>query len=353
MMPSPRENGRGITVVIPLFDGAGHIERALGGVFAQTLLPDEVVVVDDGSHDDGAARAARLSGPVPVRLHAQVNAGQSAARNAGAGQATGDWIAFLDQDDIWRPRHLERLWQAATRLAARSAEPGWVYADVDLVDDAGAIVQPSFLHRRPGRHPKGSVLDCLRHDMFILPSATLVSRHALQAVGGFDVRLKGYEDDDLFLRLMRAGYAHDFVDEPLVLYRSHAGSASRSVAMVCSLAVYADKLFAAFPDEPGTDFHPSRDVIAPRFSRALLSHYAQAVLRGDEHTAEVARDVAERLRPHLSAQDYWTMRCLLRALSHTTAAAAALRLGRWSRNALGGLTQGRTLASSTKGKVRV
>lgn len=328
-------DGPDITVVIPLYNGADHIERALASVFSQTLLPLEVVVVDDGSADDGAARAARLSGPVPVRVLSQANAGQSAARNAGIGAAAGDWIAFLDQDDMWRPQHLEKLRQAAAGLASRGgAAPGWVYANVDLIDGAGRVVQPSFLHRRPGRHPKESILESLRHDMFILPSATLVSRRALEAVDAFDVRLKGYEDDDLFLRLMRAGYSHDFVDEPLVMYRSHEGAASRSVSMVRSLMIYADKLFAAFPNRPEERSYPARDVIAPRFSRTLLSHYAHAVLKNDRNVTEAVREAAERLRPHLSPYGYRTMKYLLLALSQAVPATAGLHLGAWVRRAM-------------------
>ncbi|WP_083567610.1 glycosyltransferase [Hyphomicrobium sp. CS1GBMeth3] len=358
MMQPPRTYSPSISVVIPLYNGADHIARALDGVFAQTVLPREVIIVDDGSEDDGADRVRDLESPVPLHIHAQPNAGQSAARNRGVSLATGDWIAFLDQDDIWRPRHLEKLHQAGSALATAPAtsEPGWVYANVDLVDAEDHIIQPSLLHSRPGSHPKGSVLDCLRYDMFVLPSAALVSRRALKAVDGFDIELKGYEDDDLFSRLMRAGYTHGFVDEPLVMYRFHDASSSRSAAMVRSLMLYAEKLLTAFPNEPKTGSYPARDIVAPRFRRALLAAHARAVLRNDGESLEAVKEATERLRPHLSARAYWTMRGLMRALSHTVPAKAGLRIGRWlhgaarepwRRSAGGGLTLEATLASSS------
>lgn len=347
-----------ISVVIPLFNGADHIVRALEGVFAQTLLPREVIIVDDGSTDDGADRARQLASPVPVRIYAQPNAGQSAARNRGVALATGDWIAFLDQDDIWRPQHLGKLHDAAASLgtASENVKPGWVYANVDLIDGEDRIIQPSLLHTRPGRHPKGNLTDCIRHDMFILPSASFVARQALDAVGGFDVALKGYEDDDLFFRLMRAGFAHKFVDDPTVRYRFHGASSSRTAVMVRSLVIYAEKLFAAFAKNPSTSPARAREIAGRRFRRALLAAHARAVVTRDEELLEAVKNAAERLRPHLSAHAYWTMRGFMRALSRAAPARAGLRIGRWleraSREARretagNGLTQEAGLASSS------
>jgi GT2 family glycosyltransferase len=86
--------------------------------------------------------------------------------------------------------------------------------------------------------------------MFVLPSATVLSRTAFNAVGGFGERLSGYEDDDLFLRIFRAGFANVFIDRGVTRWRIHTGSAWYSARMGVSRMIYFRKLLAEFPDDP-------------------------------------------------------------------------------------------------------
>lgn len=97
-----------ISVVIPLYNKAPHIRETLESVFAQTYPPDEVVVVDDGSTDNGFQIVSEISNPKLI-LVKQENQGVSKARNTGIGRAQGDYVAFLDADDFWNPNHLEEL----------------------------------------------------------------------------------------------------------------------------------------------------------------------------------------------------------------------------------------------------
>ncbi|MCW6509614.1 glycosyltransferase family 2 protein [Lichenifustis flavocetrariae] len=277
-MPERDQESLTIAAVVPLYNGAAFIEAALMSIVTQIRAADEIIVVDDGSTDDGPAIVTRLAAVYPIRLVARGNGGQSSARNLGVRLSNGSHIAFLDQDDLWYPFHLEEL--ERTILHSEAGRLGWVYSNLDEIDEAGAVVLRRKLDRLPSRHPKTSVQDCLRDDMFVLPSASLIVRAAFDAVGGFDERLCGYEDDDLFLRMFRAGYTHVYLDKPLSQWRIHAGSTSFSPIMARSRLIYADKLFAAFPDEasPGRWF--SRNLIAPRFVRLLLDEYARA-LRAD------------------------------------------------------------------------
>ncbi len=101
-----------VSVVIPTFNRASVVTRALESVLLQTRPPDELLVVDDGSTDDTAERVrAELPG---VRVIEQENRGVSAARNAGIRAATGTWIALLDSDDEWLPEKLDRQLRAVT-----------------------------------------------------------------------------------------------------------------------------------------------------------------------------------------------------------------------------------------------
>ena len=103
-----------VSVVIPLYNKAAHVEVAVRSALAQSLPPHEVIVVDDGSSDDGAQRVQAL-GSERVRVVRQANAGVSAARNHGIALARGDWVAFLDADDWHHPEFLARLARASAR----------------------------------------------------------------------------------------------------------------------------------------------------------------------------------------------------------------------------------------------
>ena len=93
-------------MVVPLFNGAAHIAETLTSIQRQTLPATQVIVVDDGSTDDGAdiARAH----PIEATVVSQPNRGVAVARNHGLSLVTGRWVAFLDQDDLWHPEHLHR-----------------------------------------------------------------------------------------------------------------------------------------------------------------------------------------------------------------------------------------------------
>ena len=267
-----------ITAVIPLYNGARYIRGAIASILAQTLRPDEIIVVDDGSTDDGPAIVEEMQSTHAIRLIRKENGGQSSARNLGVDHARGDLIAFLDQDDAWYPNHLSEPIKPFTE--DRATELGWSYSDLDEVGESGELINRCFLGSMKTRHPKRSLPECLRSDMFILPSASLVLRKAFQSVGGFDERLSGYEDDDLFLRLFIAGFDNVFLPQSLSQWRIHQTSCSYSPRMAVSRATYARKLMAQFPDDPDTSRYYVRNLIAPRFFRMTLTEGRKAILKG-------------------------------------------------------------------------
>jgi glycosyltransferase involved in cell wall biosynthesis len=281
-----------ITAIIPLYNGAEYIEEAIRSVLAQTLLPIELIVVDDGSTDRGPQiveqLAAEQSARLPIRLLHKANGGQSSARNLGVRHASGDLIAFLDQDDLWYPDHLAKL--VRPFLEQGSRELGWVYSDLDEIDEDGNMITRSFLSTMGTQHPKRELFACLREDMFVLPSASLISRQALQAVGGFDERLMGYEDDDLFLRLFRCGYDNVYLAERLSQWRIYMASASYSPRMARSRIIYAKKLIDAFPDDPERSRYVRRDLLGPRFLPQMIGEYRKALRYGSRDQIRSALD---------------------------------------------------------------
>lgn len=217
-----------VSVVIPVFNGAGHLEPTLRSVLAQRGVDFELILVDDGSTDASMAVATRVA-PDATRL-TQQNAGVCVTRNHGLAQARGRAVIFLDQDDIWHPQMLAR------QLALLDADPGLVAAVCPYHHwrpRAGEYPEPAAIWRDelpPALNPEfsGWVYHQFLFDCWALTSGTLLRREAVVQAGGFDEALPFSEDWDLWLRLSRRG-TFALLTWPSVLYRHHAVQGSRLV----------------------------------------------------------------------------------------------------------------------------
>jgi len=285
-----------IAAIIPLYNGAPFIREALESVFRQTIPVDEIIVVNDGSTDDGPDIVRAMAADRPIRLLEQPNRGQSAARNLAAANTSCRYLALLDQDDIWLDDHNEILLRS---LAGARGPAGMAYGNLHRIDAKGHVVQRRYLDVVGSPQPKNSRADCLRANMMILPGATLIDREAFLRLGGFDERLSGYEDDDLFHRMFAAGYDLLFVDEPVTLWRIHKNSSSFRPSMARSRMVYFQKLVEAYPDEPEMGLFWTRDVFAPRFFADLRWEVIVATRAGDRATVERAWKDIQVIAPFL------------------------------------------------------
>jgi glycosyltransferase involved in cell wall biosynthesis len=301
MEPESLERRKTIAAIIPLYNGAKYINDALKSVVNQTRPADEILVVDDGSTDRGPDLVRDFAAKHPsVQLIGKNNGGQSSARNLGVACSHSDLIAFLDQDDMWRPSHLEVLAEPFDSGEHRNL--GWVYSDLDKVDEDGAMVTRNLLPTLSTDHPKLSLFRCLDRDMFVLPTAALIARSAFEAMGGFDERLIGYEDDDLFLRMFRRDFENVYIPEALSVWRIHKYSTSYSSRMARSRLIYANKLFETFLDEPEMDLYYARDLIAPHFLRNAIADCVRAIRRNE----------AAQFREHRYAMRFYASRLRLR-----------------------------------------
>jgi glycosyltransferase involved in cell wall biosynthesis len=187
-----------ISVVIPTYNRATIVPRAIESALSQTRPADEVIVVDDGSRDDTASTVARFGDR--IRCIRQENGGVSKARNAGVLAATGDWIAFLDSDDVWIPRKLEtQVRQLAQHPSAGVHAANGVYpaengADLNLLEMRGEheLAEKAALVDRPFNR----ALRCC-----FLIQGCVARRELLIAAGLFDPILNLFEDMDLFARM--------------------------------------------------------------------------------------------------------------------------------------------------------
>lgn len=281
-----------IAAVIPLYNGAPYIEAAIRSVLNQERPADEIIVVDDGSTDDGPSVVeAMATKGVKVRLLRKENGGQGSARNYGVAHCSSDLIALLDQDDYWYRDHLKELERPF--IDAKDGSLAYVYSNLDRISQEGSLVQRNYLdYFKIEEHPKRTLMGCLKDNMYILPSATLISKFAFQSVNGFDERLRGYEDDDLFLKFFCAGFKSAYVDKALSAWRIYPGSSSTSVRMLVSAQIYYDGLVETFKNRTETGKDLITDVIAPRFALAGHRAFKDYIKRADARDAEFALQFA-------------------------------------------------------------
>ena len=177
-----------ISVIIPAYNAAHFLPRCLNSVFAQTLQPAEVIVVDDGSKDDTAEVARKLG----ARVVSRPNGGLSAARNTGVQSSSSEWVALLDADDMWAP---EKLRAQADRVQDDTV---LVYTGIRIFGDDG--VRSTSLAVEPAEARR-----MLRYRNPITPSSVMARREALARNGGFREDIRACEDWEMWMRLQRLG----------------------------------------------------------------------------------------------------------------------------------------------------
>jgi len=217
-----------VSVLIPAYNAAWCIRRALDSVLAQDYRDFEVIVVDDGSRDSTAEILASYG--AVVRVVSQPNGGLSSARNAGISAARGEYVAFLDADDWWLPAKLSR------QVALMDARPALLFCS------ATTRVQTLDARRladwRCG-NGQGGTLECIfavNAHVAGSGSAVLARRAAFARAGGFDESLRSLEDIDMWMRLAALGdYA--CIDEPLAVIEKSADSMSGNLDVMREAAI--------------------------------------------------------------------------------------------------------------------
>ncbi len=213
-MPPP------VSVVMAAKNYARFLPAAVESVFAQTFTDWELVIIDDGSTDHTPDAVRPFLADRRVRYVRSDRLGQPRAKNLGAGLARGEFVAYLDADDAWKPTKLEK------QLALLHARPavGVCFCRRSLIDEEGRPL--------PGKDPpapRGQVLPAMFLRNFVCFSSVVVRRRVLDHVGAFDPEWDLAIDYDLWLRVARH-YEFEYVDEELVLYRTGHGNLSKRLA---------------------------------------------------------------------------------------------------------------------------
>lgn len=225
-----------VSAIIPTYNRADLLGQTLQSLLAQTVPPDEIIVVDDGSEDETPQLVAQFS--PRVRYIRIANSGAPVARNAGAARATGDWLWFCDSDDLWRPTYLAR----AMDLAMACPSLTFIFGNFQLVRD-GAWRGPGKFESVPPGYWDGLGRERIGDDAVlaqplyahllrfqpVFHSTLLVSRLLFDRIGGYDGRFAGTGSEDFEFVLRCAAHAPvGMIAEPLVGIRRHPGNYSAS-----------------------------------------------------------------------------------------------------------------------------
>jgi O-antigen biosynthesis protein len=263
-----------VSVVIPTYQRAHSVVRAIDSVLAQSFRDFEVLVVDDGSTDDTEARVAALDDPRVRCVRKPYNEGVAAARNLGIRESRGRYLAFLDSDDVWFPdklaRQLERFDHAPDRL-------GLVYGGVEQHDGQGNTETSRPSHR--GRL-YAELLE--RNVIHGGGSNVMIPRHVVARAGFFDESLPAIEDYDYWLRISR-GHDIDFVDAVIMRYENPVGAERKSLHMASN-------------HEARRRFHRKhrRQMRSAGVEHRFLADSARRLVAGDRDDRRAARRVALR-----------------------------------------------------------
>jgi glycosyltransferase involved in cell wall biosynthesis len=286
-----------ISVVIPTRDRAPLLQRTLRCALGQTGVEIEVIVVDDGSVDGTPAMLESVHDPRLIVERRREPEGVSAARNAGIARATGEWVAFLDDDDLWAPTKLARQ-----LVAAEASGRSWCYSGAVAVDEELRIVAGS-----PPPSPDDVVTAVpMRNSVVAGSSNVLVRRDVLAESGGFDEALRHMADWDLWIRLAALG-APAAVSEPLVAYLLHAGNASLDQeGIYAEMSVieqrYRQERGSANVDRPYVYRWAAWSALRSGRRLAAMSGYARAVGSGDWRS--LGRLLVAALRPSFATGRY-------------------------------------------------
>ena len=218
-----------VSVIIPTYNRFQQVVQAVESVLNQSLKAFELIIVDDGSTDGTADKLQTLFG-AKIRLFHQTRAGVSSARNNGAGQSNGQFLAFLDSDDIWNKDKLKcqiDFHKQNPQLQLSQTEETWIRR--------GKFVNPHKKHQKPA----GYIFPQSLHLCTISPSSVLMEKKLFDTTGGFDEKLMACEDYDLWLRITSANEVGLLEKKLLTKYGGHPDQLSQKYPAMDRFRLYS------------------------------------------------------------------------------------------------------------------
>lgn len=206
-----------VSVIIPVYNREHLVSQAIESVLAQTYQPVEIILINDGSKDNSLSilKEYERRFPSTIKVLDQENQGQIAARNNGINVAQGDYIAFLDSDDLWMEDKLIR------QIPIFEAGVGLVYSGAEIIDEKGKVIRTEFADEAI----TGNIYPQLLVKNRMTGGTVVVTKESLDRVGVFSMDFKAAENWDLWLRICQF-YTARVVSDPLIKYRIHSDNMS-------------------------------------------------------------------------------------------------------------------------------
>lgn len=228
-----------VSVVIPAYNSMAYLPDTLDSVLKQTFTNFEVLIINDGSSDNIVEWASKIIDP-RVKLISQANQGASVARNTGIINAQGEYVAFLDADDLWEPTKLEKQ----VNCLDENSQVGLVHTWMLLIDrenkPTGRVMKSTV---------EGNALHRIIERNSIACSSAMVRRSCFEDLGLFDISLHFAEDWDMWIRIA-SGYQFTVIKESLIRYRQHPnGKSKKYFSRLEDFRNIIEKAFESIPFE--------------------------------------------------------------------------------------------------------
>lgn len=226
-----------ISIIIPAYNASNYLAEAIDSALAQTYPNVEIIVVNDGSEDDGATERVALSYGEKIRYFYKENGGSSSALNMGIANMTGDWFSWLSHDDLYVPEKLEKqiAYMNSLKIDETELSKHIFFSASELIDAEGKMIRGCDMKKALKLADK---VNSFSHNGYLIAEPTvynfhgcscLVHKEAFEDIGCFDEKLRLLNDLDLWFRLYSDNYKVHYIPEPLVKGRVHAKQVSKSI----------------------------------------------------------------------------------------------------------------------------
>ncbi|WP_427161674.1 glycosyltransferase family 2 protein [Aliinostoc sp. HNIBRCY26] len=279
-----------VSVIIPAYNAMAFLPTTLESVLKQTFNDYEVIVINDGSSDGIIDWFTQVT-DIRVKLISQENQGPAAARNHGINQAQGEYLAFLDADDIWAENKLEKQ----VNILDENPTVGLVYSWVGSIDSQGNIGNKVRKNNAEGRVWE----TIIEHNIIECGSNPMVRRICFEKVGVFDHRLAYAQDWEMWVRVA-SRYQFQVINETLVYYRSHPNNRSKNwKIMEQNYNLIFEKSFAHAPEYLSVEDLKTLENRIYGFANLRIAW--KALQSGDYQQAADFRQKAVQRYPQLSS----------------------------------------------------
>ena len=226
-----------VSIIIPAYNASNYLSQAIDSALAQTYANVEVIVVNDGSKDDGATERVALSYGDRIRYFYKENGGSSSAINTGIRNMTGEWFSWLSHDDLYTPDKIEKQMRFLEELKISEDEKSnhVFFSASDLIDSQGSVIRAADLRKAERLTQK---VDAFENNAYLIAEPTeycfhgcscLVHKDVFEKIGVFDESLRLLNDLDMWFRIYAYGFTVHFIPMSLVKGRIHKEQVSRSI----------------------------------------------------------------------------------------------------------------------------